>query len=756
VSRGITERAEPLVVVPDAQGPSEPPRPQPVSWTSRLPWALVGIAVAFNLWTLRAQLLNVQQLNDSSIHEAMVRWATMRIREGHLPFDGWFPYLSLGASRFHHYQSLPHIITAYLSIVFGSATFRWVLYLLLCFWPVAVYWGGRMLERGRWESAAAAIIAPLLVSFPGLGYEYGSYVWRGSGTWTQLWGMWALPLTIGLTWRAVTRRRSLALAALALGLTIAFHLLTGYLAVLCVGLWLLLKPSLFRQRILRALIVIAGGLAVSSFMLVPLLTDKAWAVQDEFSRGHVFYDSFGARKVLAWLFTGGLFDAGRLPVITIFVGVGLFVAIMRWRSDEGARAIVAFGLLSLALFFGRPTLGPILKILPGSSDLFLRRYLFGVHLAGIYLAGLGGVWVVRLGIHAARRYLPRIKPAVAAVAVAGLVLLLLTPAWIERSSYERTDSRWMSEQVVYDQTRGTAFSSLVQRARSMGGGRIFAGKRHPGHDTVLIGQVPGYAALLNNDGDGVGFTRPTWSLMSPAEYRFEPANPAYYSLFGIRYVITTGSTKPFDGATLVTSDGPFTLWQLPGNGYVQVVDTIAPIAADRTDLGQMAGSILGSDLIGTRTQIPTLPTVTYAGSKAGTPSLGPNDAPATPAGIVGSVSADPADGKFSAQVSADRASVVLLKASFDPRWTATVDGVAAPVEMVAPGLVGVPVQAGSHEVRFTYGAYPRYWLWALVAALALLSLALVDRRSGSRKGQETHAAEGSDKTRRTGKHTQKT
>jgi hypothetical protein len=75
---------------------------EPTNRSHRLPLALVGVAVAFNLWALRAEVRDVWSLNDAAIHASMVRWAAGRISSGHLPFDGWFPYLSLGASRFHH------------------------------------------------------------------------------------------------------------------------------------------------------------------------------------------------------------------------------------------------------------------------------------------------------------------------------------------------------------------------------------------------------------------------------------------------------------------------------------------------------------------------------------------------------------------------------------------------------------------------------------------------------------------------------
>ena len=360
---------------------------EPSTRARRLPWILVGVAVAFNLWTLRAELLNVWYLNDAGIHQSMVRWAAMRMREGHLPFDGWYPYLSLGASRFHHYQSLPHILTGAISTIAGPGTFRWSLYLLLCTWPIAVYCGGRLFDLEPWAAGVAALVSPLIVSAPALGFEWSSYVWRGSGTWAQLWGMWALPFAWGLSWRAVSKGRTIALAALVLGITVCLHLLIGYLALLSLGVWVVLSPKDFWRRVGRAALVGIGALATAAWMLVPLITDAKWMTQDEFSRGTFYYDSFGARRVLGWLVTGRIFDNGRFPTVSVLALVGFAVCVWRFRRSETARAVLGVGLLSVLLFFGRPTLGAVIDLLPGGTDLFLRRYVTGVHLAGIYLGG---------------------------------------------------------------------------------------------------------------------------------------------------------------------------------------------------------------------------------------------------------------------------------------------------------------------------------------------------------------------------------
>ena len=89
----------------------------------------------------------------------------------------------------------------------------------------------------------------------------------------------------------------------------------------------------------------------------------------------------------------------------------------------------------------------------------------------------------------------------------------------------------------------------------------------------------------------------------------------------------------------------------------------------------------------------------------------------------------PQNGVFTATVEASRPGVVLLKASYDPRWTVTVDGLADKAAMMAPSLVGVEVPAGRHEVRFRYKPYGHYPLLLVIGVLTLIALALVPRRA---------------------------
>jgi hypothetical protein len=687
------------------------------------PWVVVALAVAFNLWALRAEATPVHNLNDGSVHRSMIGWAEARWSSGHLPLDGWYPPLALGSSRFHHYQSLPHVLTGLLAIPIGSElAYSWTLYLGLALWPIAVFAGGRLLGLGRWRSAAAALVSPLIVSAPTLGYEWGSYAWRGYGTWTQLWGMWALPFAWGLGFRAVARGRSSAWAALAIALTIAVHLLTGYLALLSLGVFVLIRPTRVRERIVRAALVGVSSMLIAAWVVVPLLLDRAYTAQDEFSRGKVFYDSFGARQILSWGVSGELFDRGRFPVISILVAIGLLRCLWRWRRDERARAIVGVGLLSLLLFFGRSTLGDVLRLLPGSGDLFLRRYVFGVHLAGLYLAGFAMAWLGRVVVSRLRSRVPRVEVVLAAlVAVA---VLLLSPAWIERRAWAARGAQWIHEQEQVEATEGADVAELVSIAERRGPGRIYAGMRSNWGSEYRVGQVPLYAELLNLDVQAVGFTRPTWSLSSPAEYRFRDTDPAHWDVFDVRYLIQPADRAPPVDAELIAERGVHGLWEVAGDGTIEVVDVSEPLEADRIDLGRKITPWLNS----AEPETGIHPGIAFGAFAAARPTLEAGSAPDAPPGEVLEMDVALDEGRASATVELDRAGAVILKASFDNRWRITVDGRDVPAQMFAQSLVGRVVAPGRHQIVFEYVPYPRYDLLLIVGSATFVALLLLPAR----------------------------
>jgi len=181
-------------------------------------------------------------------------------------------------------------------------------------------------------------------------------------------------------------------------------------------------------------------------------------------------------------------------------------------------------------------------------------------------------------------------------------------------------------------------------------------------------------------------------------------------------------------AEKIAQRGRHALWELPNPSYVDLVDVLPPITADRTDLGIQVADWLHSDLPGRHAN----PGIAFEGHPAPPPTATEDDLPSTPAGRVLSQEVDLGDGRATVTVDAERPSMVMLKTSFDPRWQVTVDGVPQAPQMIAPSFVGREVSAGRHTVRFVYEPFPRYDVMLLIGLLTLLGLAVVPGRLRAR------------------------
>jgi hypothetical protein len=191
--------------------------------------------------------------------------------------------------------------------------------------------------------------------------------------------------------------------------------------------------------------------------------------------------------------------------------------------------------------------------------------------------------------------------------------------------------------------------------------------------------------------------------------------------------------------------GPYRLWTIDGAGYVQAGRIVGAISADRTNVGARSVRLLHSGLAADGAYL----SVRYGAGAAGDGPL-PAVRSQSPSGEVRAERADLDDGEASATVRMRRPGVAVLSASYDPGWTATVNGRRRLTRMVAPALVAVDVPAGTDHVVFRfhgYGDYPE--LLALSGlTLAMVAVAPVCMRrvrcrrvsAGARSGGPTGAA----------------
>ena len=713
-------------------GSTPPDRSHPARSGIAGPPLLVAAAVTWNLVNLRAETLPVPYLDDSSVHEQMVRFATRQLGAGQLPLSSWFPFLGLGSPQFLHYQSLPATLTGLIGLVTGpDVAFRWSLYLLLSLWPLSVYLAARLFEADRWACAISAVMSPFLASVTGIGYEQHAYVWTGFGVWTQLWASLTLPLAWGLSWRAIRDGRGFFAAIALVSLTIALHFETGYLALMPLLLWPFLAGARVGTWLLRAAAIAAGSLLATAWVLVPLIEQRPWAATNEILRGTPLVNGYGAVKLLGWLVTGQLLDHGRLPVVTAFAVIGLVLACTRCRGDPALRALVVLLAGCLLLSFGRTTFGALVGVIPGSGDIFFRRFMMGVQLAALLLAGDGAAWAGRTGWRAVDRWAVRRglgspatgrRTALLGVTPAILATVgVLAPAWLQLGAYDRHNAAAIAAQRLADDTRGTQLDRLIAEIKQRGGGRTYAGMPSNWGASFTVGAVPVFKYLEAEDVDEVGYTLRTASLMTDPEYYFDQSDPGDYRLFGIHYLILPSGDLPPVPARPLARSGAYRLWLTGSAGYVQVGRIVGRISENRTNVGVRSIPLLDSDLAQKRA---------YVAVAFGVPGADTRRLPVPRRGWnIGSVVTQTdalAEGMVAATVKLKRAGVVVLSVSFDPGWSVTVDGRRRSTLVVAPALVAVRVGAGTHRIVFRFRGPVGYSELFALGALALLAAAVCD------------------------------
>jgi hypothetical protein len=679
----------------------------------------VAAVVGWNLWSLRSVVLRVAFLNDASVHEMMARYASSVISAGKNPYTSWLPYIGLGSAQYLHYQSLGSALTGLVGVVVGPDTaFRWSIYLLLSLWPFVIYSSARLFGLPRSAAAIAAMLSPFIVSFTGVGYERGAYLWIGGAeVWTQLVGSWALPFAWASTWRAMRDARYLWLAGGLTGLTVALHFMSGDLAFLGVIVIALVAGGPLLRRLGRAAVIFIASLAAAAWVIVPLFVFTKWSAINQELATTGYVRGYGARQEVIWLFTGRIFDARHsVPAITVAVLLGAALAIVRWRREPLMRALLALFVASLLLSFGPTTWGPLADLVPGHADLYFRRFMMGSQLAGLYLAGLAIVAIWHASAATVSAIVSSRRGRLAALsAITAALAACFWPAARAVSDYDERNATAISYQRSEDATEGAEIAPLLGYIKDHGGGRTYAGQAINWGQGFTVGYVPVYKYIQGQDIDEMAYSVPSLSLMLDPEIEFDEDDPADYAVFGIRYMLLpTGMEAPVPAQRALV-DGNYSLWVIASNSYVDLVQVTGTLSADRADIGSK--SLVFMNMLEANQDWA----VQWAGAS-------PPPAPSVPAvqaqlgvaspGRVDSVQASPPEGSFSTEVTMRKPGTLLLSVAYDPGWHAWVDGRATPTEMLAPALIGVKLAPGRHYIVFRYSGfqwYPELWAFGLLS-----------------------------------------
>jgi 6-pyruvoyl-tetrahydropterin synthase-like protein len=674
-----------------------------ILWTTERARTAVLAAVVLVPTLLTAILLlpeltvPVASTNDDATHFLIIQRASEALANGENVLDHWVPQLELGFPWFVYYQPLPALVVVLLHrILFGAldllTVFNLVRYALLVAFPLTVFWSLRYMRVPVAGAVVAAAVAPLLSGDFRYGFDYDSYVWRGFGMFTQLCAMHLSFVTLALFYRFFTEGRGARAAVIALSALVMTHLIYSYMmAITLLVLFLITVPRahLVKRAAAGALVVVAAALA-TSMMWLPFIAGRAYLGVTPYLQPYK-YDSFGAADVLRWLVTGDLLDHGRLPFITALVGLGLVVSVVQ-RTQMARTAAVLFAVW-LVLYFGRPTLGALVDLLPFHEGLLMHRFIGGVDLFAIVLVGIGAAWVFeRAGTDRSIR-----RCVLACVAA----LALLAPALAERASFYSLNTGWMRDTaaaIANDSDARQILDELAARPP----GRVFAGLRDSDWGRALDFGIPFNSVrfsdlLVFNRFSVVASPYSSITLNADLLWDFDVTRPDHYDLFNVRYVVAPTAFPTPAFLVPLRKTARYVLYEAATSGYTEFA---AATTRERVDT-QVALFLKNRDWV--RSSEPAArrfihwdyPRVTASG--------------ADPTGACGNADlryerALPS--RIEALVACREAASLVFKVTYHPNWRVWVDDREVSTFMATPSYLAVSVPPGEHFVRAAYESTP--------------------------------------------------
>lgn len=708
-------------------------------WNEAILLLLVSVPIVFNAIMLLPEVTRaIPSLNDDNLHYLLVRQASAALEHGANPFDFWVPQQELGFPQFFYYQHLPHLAVVLLHrLLFESVNlltlFNLVRYLLMVLFPLTVWWSMRTMEFSATAAAIGAACASLFSGTFDYGFAYESYIWRGWGLYTQLWAMHLFLISTACLERLIVRGVGYRSSIVSCSMLMLSHLIYAYMLVVTamvlviLALWREPEPPLIAVSRWKHKLPILGRVAVvglfsgviTSYLWFPILRER------QYLRGidleGLKSNSFGALEVTSRLLSGQMFDYNRLPVLTLLLGLGFARAI--WRYTRPSRVALALLTVWLVLYSGRPMLGSLVDLLQMHAGLPTRRFSGGVDLATILLIGVGGEWLWTQFSFLGERW--------RVIVPAAIMLLVMITALIERHAFYATNAIWMKEtQTTLEGDRD--WQAILETLKTLPPGRIYAGqkdwwrRRYKVNSqgrlfiwgeggSLKIGSLAGPDLLIFDDFDALAPPYQGLSLNADFVFYFDDANPEWYNLFNVRYVVTPAERRMEPFLTPLKTTAKYTLYRADSSsGYGELVKSMyLGVANSQRDLHESNLAWLTSDAPAKGSF------VRWSYAPAG-PAMNWKFDTGVPAhGFVADQKFEP--GLIRLRVNSPAPSLLVIKTTYHPNWRVTIDGRAAESFMASPSFIGVQVPAGDHLLCAEYLSGGLKKILLMMGALALLA-----------------------------------
>ena len=632
-------------------------------------------------------------------------------------------------------------------------------YLLLSFFPLSIFIA--LLIAG-FNPVLGAVTSFFVSQFStdGLyGIDPTSFLWRGYGLTSQLYGMIFFPIAIALTYRALkqinktgdadgvsrlggrTRFAWIILAGLGMTATTTGHLGMGVQALLLSSVFIFfdLTPRLIAKRIQALFAIGAITVGLLSYWIIPAMLYDHYHINSFWDPIWKF-NSYGAYEVIRQLVAGEIFDWKRIPVITFLVIAGFFIAL----TSPGTAPLGFAFILAIFFYFGRTTWGGLIDLIPGMNGYHLHRFIVAVQFAGVFLIPLaiGSIYkllnVMLNSVQHLLNHFPKTLKLVQGNKKTSLtiskitlpivfILLIISLAYytsLQTIEYSKPNDKWISEANTAYRYDEKNFRDLVAYLTTQPNSRIYAGRPGNWGKNFRLGSTQMYMMLGIYGFDMSQFLPETWSPLSENEQNFDERTGMDYDLLNIGHVVATKNENFSPEVTPEKKFGPFEVFKSPTSGWFDIVTVPMLVETKKTDFINIVHlwhrsysrlwkmhpliSVDRNPKIPSRTTriIKMTDPANYEeeGIKKNIFSDFPLVFPdATPSGKIISEKVEKQTYTGIVDVPNNcKQCFVMFKMSYHPDWRLKVDGQEAPKFAVFPFYLAAEITPGRHTVEFTY------------------------------------------------------
>jgi hypothetical protein len=669
------------------------------------------------------------QFSDVTLHLAVLQQLDEVVRSGGSAFDFWFDASPFGYALFRSYQYLPHLI------IYGTYRLLGGLInletLLPCFTlalaaiiPWVFFHAARVLQLSWWAALACAAFSPFLVEQGGYGLGLRNYLWGTHGIIMQLWAVVFLVPAIAYGVAFVRGEKRGGVLAAVTFLAVGSHILSAYIVIGTVVIALCyfsLTRNIDKLTALRRL-----SLALLTFMLITahqwvyILADRS-VIHRSTLEPEWKFASRGADWVFSNFISGGLFDLGRLPLITGFLLIGLAMvcaawwAALRWRQSatnaDSSAAVISLCLFTWgSLLCGYQVWGWLFENLSFLSAMHLHRFILPLQICGVLLAGYGaGKFLSFFPSPQLRAFL--------------LALALVMPAHGLLRTFN--DAHALIARVEAAKVSEPADQEITNRLKALPHAWVHAGMRKSwSHETRIADLAPLYHLLVAEGVPTLGMLFHSMGLAGDLLFEFSPERESDYKLFGVRYSVSPTTWRLPSFLKPLAQIGQMQLSEYPGADALSVEDLAFEGWGNAKDTVRYLQSWVNSELpaqhaFGKITQgllSKTTLALPFASLSLDVPVQ--NIAPGR---VLGQSQWE--SQRVSGVVELSREAIVVFRTGYHPGWTAQINGVSQEVFSVTPGFLAVKAGPGVHRISFEYqpsGLRPWFVLMAVLVCVVLV------------------------------------